>query len=1162
MTKDVEIKCSTATGKMVLNYPHDVKEIKIDDRSITDIDLREFEKLKHLEKLTLSWLKIQKLDLSPIGAHPSLVVFNTWYFKTIEPLDLSTLENCRSLQELRIENYRVEDSGLNLSQLPRLPSLRIFSIAHSEVVDSNIEILSEWKALEEVDFSMSLHENLTFSPLSELPKLKRVIVGGCAIREVDLTPLGKCAELEELKITGIMSGGLEVIDLSPLAYCRKLRILDLSDQYLKNLDLAPLKNHPSIEELILESMVQLESLNLKPLNKCSSLKVLDLSRGMRKANLGPMQMDLSPLASLTSLEVLNLRGQEVNIKELSGSKSLHHLILSRCTLVEADFSALSGNSELRTLELEYIKEIGEEKAITSLSLKPLSGFTNLEILNISVNKIDEIDLQPLRNCHRLKKLALNNNPFISLNLQPIEACKELEELRINNIGLKTIDLAALTECVNLRILRIHHNYLEELDLRPLRICEKLEDVRIDANRLHELRIDPRSKWASLRVFSASANQLEELSLEFLRNNTTLEAISLEKNKIENLDLNPLEKCVKLKKINISKNNLEMIDLQPLTGLPELRYLQISQNEITEINYQQLSRMRNLAELDLDGNRLTGVDFESLSKCNNLHKLDLSDNPLGYLELRQLQLFDNLNVIRAGISDRRNRVQAPMVNVPEGMDANNTIFVIPNYGPKGKELYLDVSQESLELSKARYNLDFLSLMKNLKSLSISSTGMDRDDISEIAKCSTLVSFLLDGIDPPPASILRSTVPSSPPELEHLDFSFLADFPDLESVSVKRIRGLKSVTIDGLSKCKNLNKIELYLDGTKFIDISPLADCPSLKEIGIGSGRVEVSKGSRFSNLESFELSVNAFTPDIFESLSEASRLKSIIISRTTSKEKEIDLSPLSSLTSMTKLIIRIDGLDSLDVTPLMTLSNLEYISFNGGKIVGDAFIEYANPLLAKRITEFIRPSSLIKDTVSTSGWHEVQSLLRAVIQNSGRESADMWDQLFILRMLDMPELACFDGDVLDLLGVLPKEANYDDGLESFKLALINNLEKQLEAGGVSLFLDPEKLTDSVSSKLGKITLDRRSKEIEQLVIFRAPNIDLRPLWLTRIGFKALKELDSDLDCSIFFLNEIEKKIVDYGVQLNISEESESYSVKASEMMMQYIFERASGYEERP
>ncbi|MFW9769442.1 MAG: hypothetical protein ACFFF9_11810 [Candidatus Thorarchaeota archaeon] len=91
------------------------------------------------------------------------------------------------------------------------------------------------------------------------------------------------------------------------------------------------------------------------------------------------------------------------------------------------------------------------RAAQRIDLSELSNCTEIDVLNLSTNIIEEVDLAPLSNCHTLTSIILENNRLKTLNLWPLSNCQSLGLLDIKNNQLPKIDLTPVFLYANIEL---------------------------------------------------------------------------------------------------------------------------------------------------------------------------------------------------------------------------------------------------------------------------------------------------------------------------------------------------------------------------------------------------------------------------------------------------------------------------------------------------------------------------------------------------------------------------------------------------------------------------------------------------------------------------------------------------------------------------------------
>ncbi len=172
-----------------------------------------------------------------------------------------------------------------------------------------------------------------------------------------------------VNLTDLDLAGNPIKDISPLGDLMNLMHLGLGFTNISDSDLSPLASLTSVEALDLSGN---QITDLSPLSALTFLRKLDLQHNQIT--------DLSPLAALTTLIDINLRDNPLSdLIPLSGLTNLESLELARCTV--SDVSPLAGLKKLRILDL---------------SNNRISDFSPLSGLNLTEFHYDEIcEIPPL-----------------------------------------------------------------------------------------------------------------------------------------------------------------------------------------------------------------------------------------------------------------------------------------------------------------------------------------------------------------------------------------------------------------------------------------------------------------------------------------------------------------------------------------------------------------------------------------------------------------------------------------------------------------------------------------------------------------------------------------------------------------------------------------------
>ena len=284
-------------------------------------------------------------------------------------------------------------------------------------------------------------------------------------------------------------------------------------------------------------------------------------------------------------------------------------------------------AELLSLGLGIVFDTNNEtpstsvNTITNLSIPPLaaisdltgiSGFTNLDTLDVRSNQLTSLDVS---NNTALLYLYCSNNQLTSLNLSNSTA---LLTIYCSNNPLTTIDFS---NCTLLRNLTCGDNQLTSLDLsnnpdlkrlwcanNPLTTldltnCSQL--IWLTAYGMYLTNLDLSTNIVC-RMFDISNNQLTSLDLS---NNPLLINVNCLNNQITSLDVS---NNTLLEQLYCKNNILTSLDVSMITTLTDLR---CHVNQLTTLDVTQNTA---LTKLFCAGNQLTTLDVTQNTALTYLH----------------------------------------------------------------------------------------------------------------------------------------------------------------------------------------------------------------------------------------------------------------------------------------------------------------------------------------------------------------------------------------------------------------------------------------------------------------------------------------------------------------------------------------------------------------
>lgn len=480
----------------------------------------------------------------------------------------------------------------------------------------------------------------------------------------------------------------KLTDLEPLGDFKHLQVLCFNNNQISTLE--PLRDLSNLQELYFrENKIR----TLEPLQNLTNLKELDCYWNPIRS-LEPLQNLIGLLHlkchfdEVYSLQIvrslISINGIEVEefLSELkTWWKSLSpkwREILAINALLEVkkiDYQYISQNYQNDSKASEVYKGVFEKPSfefpedidllllqVRSLkfvwcpkenltSLQVLRPIENLEMLNISYNKIS--DLRPLRNLTRLQVLRCTDNQISSFkSLKYLEKLKELncKQNKIDTLeGLQHLSTLEKLECddkvcknwsvifdMQSKNKKIIINTLKNEEILPHFLGLWWKDLSVQWQKILAINIVLEEKniheQIAKKYSSKKVAQIyyEEFGKAFRmpRNIDWSKIKDLKKVCCQNEDLKNLEPLRNLKNLKVLYCGINQIkNLKPLQNLTQLEYLDCDLNEISSL--EVLENLQHLQNLSCWGNQISSL--EPLRKLSKLQKLDCKKNQISSLE---------------------------------------------------------------------------------------------------------------------------------------------------------------------------------------------------------------------------------------------------------------------------------------------------------------------------------------------------------------------------------------------------------------------------------------------------------------------------------------------------------------------------------------------------
>lgn len=236
---------------------------------------------------------------------------------------------------------------------------------------------------------------------------------------------------------------------------------------------------------------------------------------------------------------------------------------------------------------------------------------NIREIDLRDNDIREL-ISGVVSYPNLELLDLSGNRLVSIDDRVFEALPKLKSLYLQNNDLPLLTEYTFTGLGSLKVLDISHNQIRILKDRVFADLVAMEDLILVGN---------------------GVDQIREDTFEGLRE---LHTLDLSDNRLVNIPAIALKKMPRLTKVYLKENQLESIPTHAFSTMKDLYELRLDGNHISRISETAFSDHERrdtpyLSVLSLRGNRIKKVPSEVLSQLSTLVSIDLSENPISVVD---------------------------------------------------------------------------------------------------------------------------------------------------------------------------------------------------------------------------------------------------------------------------------------------------------------------------------------------------------------------------------------------------------------------------------------------------------------------------------------------------------------------------------------------------
>lgn len=239
--------------------------------------------------------------------------------------------------------------------------------------------------------------------------------------------------------------------------------------------------------------------------------------------------------------------------------------------------------------------------IKGIKAEDFNGLVNLEMLDLSQNKLTNLPERVFEPLTSLKNLDLSSNQITYISEECFQGIPQLERLYLYSNHIESIHPAAFNGLKNLLELKLQGNILTSLPLLSLPSLLLL-DLRFN--------VLPSLKPSELQTPNLESLRLGGVGLTTLNNEL-----------IKNLK--------NLHELDISENKLESFP-SALKETPGLLHLNLAGNPMGPPKMEDLQNLGELTELDISSLSIQGLPEEFSQLFPRLEKLTIAENPFNCL----------------------------------------------------------------------------------------------------------------------------------------------------------------------------------------------------------------------------------------------------------------------------------------------------------------------------------------------------------------------------------------------------------------------------------------------------------------------------------------------------------------------------------------------------
>ncbi|CAK1555171.1 unnamed protein product [Leptosia nina] len=315
--------------------------------------------------------------------------------------------------------------------------------------------------------------------------------------------------------------------------------------------------------------------------------------------------------------------------------------------------------------LRRLKELHiHDNEISMVADKALSGLKQLQIIDISNNKIVALPQDLFKDCRPvIKEIYLQNNSISVLSPTLFANLDQLLALDLSNNHLTStwINENTFAGLIRMVLLNLSNNRLSKLDPKIFKDLYTLQILNVQRNMLETIAADTFAPMNNLHTLILSYNKISHIDAYALNGLYVLSLLSIDNNRLEELHPEAFRNTSSLQDLNLNSNRLKKVPTA-LRNMRLLRTLDLGENQITSLEEPGFVGLHNVYGLRLIGNKIENISKDVFSDLPSLQILNLARNKLRFIDMGAFENLKTLQAIRLD-ANQLTDIQGLFVNIP-------------------------------------------------------------------------------------------------------------------------------------------------------------------------------------------------------------------------------------------------------------------------------------------------------------------------------------------------------------------------------------------------------------------------------------------------------------------------------------------------------------------